>query len=172
MKRHTDSKILNQTSYTFLSFLALTKMASFNTNSSKKQNQFFTVISMALEKTISWLTLASILEDMISDLSESKQLIRILLKELQTSQMKLDCDVGESKVRPAIMQDNATDIENFDINYEEEMPDIEREELSYEGIQNDEPEIIEETMEDIVSENKKVETKHKENPHDETYNSQ
>ena len=166
MKRHTNSKIFNQTSF----LLALTKMTSINAKSSKKQNQFLTVISMALEKTISWLTLASILEEMISDISESKQLIRILLKELQASQMKLDCDVGESKVRPAIMQDNATDIENFDINYEEEMPDIEREELSYEGIQNEEPEIIEEAIEDIISENKKVENKPEVNPHGETYN--
>ena len=126
-------------------------MTPINTQSSKKQNQFLTVISMALEKTISWLTLASILEDMISDLSESKQLIRILLKELKTSQMKFDCKVGEEKVRPLQDDGNTTNFkENFDANTycQEEMPDMEIEKTNCKEIPNEEPEIIEETMED------------------------
>ena len=81
----------------------------------------------------------------------------------------MDCKVGEEKVSP--LQDNGTDtIENFDTNYEEEMSDIGREKLSYEGIQNEEPEIIEEAIEDIISGNKKVENKPEVKSHDETYN--
>ena len=52
-------------------------------NSEKLEKYFENSIKMALEDKLSWSILASLLDDMASNLVECKLLIKILLKELQ-----------------------------------------------------------------------------------------
>ena len=109
-----------------------------NRNPEKEQQteKFFEIpIKMTLEKKLSWHTLSSLLEEMISDLSESKQLIRILLKELETSQSKLENDLGKGK--EVQIQETTTDFnKKFDMSYanaynEGEFPEISMAESSF-----------------------------------------
>ena len=47
------------------------------------------LIRMAINEELSWLTLASVLDELIPTIAISKQVIKILLTELETLQTKL-----------------------------------------------------------------------------------
>ena len=59
--------------------------------SSENDTHFKNIIKLATEKKLSWETVQSILcDEMALTFEETKQLVKILLKELRTMQMKLD----------------------------------------------------------------------------------
>ena len=58
---------------------------------SENDTHFKNIIALATEKKLSWETVQSILwKEMALTFEETKLLVKVLLKELQTMQMKLD----------------------------------------------------------------------------------
>ena len=56
----------------------------------ENEKHFKNTIALALDKKLPWLRLASILDEMTPNLEETKQLVKVLLQELQAMQMILD----------------------------------------------------------------------------------
>ena len=124
-------------------------------------------LKMALENNFSWTTLASMLDEMTPTLSKTKQLVKVLLQELQKLQ-KENQGIVQNKCQPS----NKIDLQNDDLEIQEEeiiienVPKVLHETvgdkegngskefsedetgienaIEREGISNDEPEIIEE----------------------------
>ena len=62
-----------------------------NMETSGNDTHFKNIISLGTEKKLSWNTVDSILcDDMTLTFEETKQLVKVLLKELQTMQIKLE----------------------------------------------------------------------------------
>ena len=91
-------------------------------------------VKMALEEKLSWSILASLLDDMASNLVECKQLIRILLKELQI----MHKDKQVENIHEILPETGADD------------------EIEMQGNANDEYEVIEEILKDDKSYNQKA----------------
>ena len=148
-------------------------------------------IKMALENNFSWTTLAFMLDEMTPTLSKTKQLVKVLLEELQ----KLQKEHQQMVQNPSQPNEDEVEIQEVEIMHGQNMIENETEnnkegtenddpkmkefsedeivediEIEKEGILNDEPEIIEETFEDVVSEHQEVEDRYEHNTHDETYN--
>ena len=128
-------------------------------DTTKIEAQFTSFISLALEKKLSWQTLATLLSEITTTLSESKQLINILLKELQTMQMKFDLkDLNIHSARilqnldvnhPKLIQDKPSDdIENLE--EESKLEDLEMPSDQDATAQEFESEIIEYSKENLV----------------------
>ena len=128
-------------------------------DTTKIEAQFTSFISLALEKKLSWQTLATLLSEITTTLSESKQLINILLKELQTMQMKFDLkDLNIHSARilqnldvnhPKLIQDKPSDdIENLE--EESKFEDLEMPSDQDATPQEFESDIIEYSKENVV----------------------
>ena len=67
---------------------------------SENDKHFKNIIALAIEKKLSWETVQSILcKEMALTFEETKLLVKVLLKELQTMQMKLDQKPSEQSQR-------------------------------------------------------------------------
>ena len=73
------------------------------------------LIEMAIKEQLSWLTLASVLNELTPTITISKQIIKILLKELENSQSNLKEHIVEGSLKceksTLVMQNEETDIQ-------------------------------------------------------------
>ena len=117
-------------------------------NSEKLEKYFENSIKMALEDKLSWSILASLLDDMASNLVECKQLIKILLKELQ--EIYMIKHVGNLQKAISIEEertenDESEIIEEISKGYKSNYPKKNNEEKTFNEV--DDLEIIGETSE-------------------------
>ena len=79
----------NDSYYSFFGFLGSTMKSGLPNDTGTKQTIFCNLIDMALQKKMPWAMLANTLDCIIPSFEESKQVIKILLKELENLQLKL-----------------------------------------------------------------------------------
>ena len=107
-------------------------------------------IHSAIQKEISWKSLAFFLTNLISSLDKSKEVIRILVQELETWVTKVENDIEASENSSSVVKQDVEDqdayAEDFDEYESNELPDLSTVDQAYD-------EMSEEGFEDAFSEN-------------------
>ena len=107
-------------------------------------------IHSAIQKEISWKSLAFFLTNLITSLDKSKEVIRILVQELETWVTKVENDIEASENSSSVVKQDVEDqdafAEDFDEYESNELPDLSSVDQAYD-------EMSEESLEDAFSEN-------------------
>ena len=109
------------------------------------KNDFSYFVDMALQNRMPWKTLASLLTDLAPTLNETREVVRILLKELETLKLSLQ---KRNELLEKYQKENDT-FEETEQNYSQEIDDLslETETINDESVV--ETEVIEDDNEDL-----------------------
>ena len=124
------------------------------------------MIGLAMKKEISWAILSSLLDEMSSTLVKSKQVIKILLKELENLNLNTGKDLNEGKQKDfsivtntndelEIEENSVSEIEDINSEIEQNEQDTMQEEYNPETV-NEEDEVFEEKSESDYKSNSQL----------------